>query len=313
MNSTQEKISLVIPIFNEKENIEPLHKALQTVYSKLPNSEVIFVNDGSSDGSLEELKKITAHDQKIKIISFRKNYGQTAAMSAGIEYASGTVIVPLDGDLQNDPNDIPMLIAKLDEGFDVVSGWRKNRHDGGLRVWLSHIANRIICRITGVYLHDYGCTLKAYRSDVVKDIDFLGEIHRLIPVYASWYGAKVTEMVVTHHPRTRGKSKYGFSRIFKVILDLLVAKFFLDYSSKPIYFFGVLSFVSFIFGFLSFVGAVIFRIYGTSFIQTPLLLFTVMAFVVGLQLLSMGLLADMILRTRQKKNALYSIKEKIGF
>jgi dolichol-phosphate mannosyltransferase len=281
----------------------------------VPIFEVIFINDGSFDHGLEILKELQKQDEKIKIITFRRNYGQTAAMGAGIKHAGGDVIVSLDADLQNDPADIPKLVSQIDAGYDVVSGWRKERHDGWLRVFFSHIANKIIALVTKVKLNDYGCTLKAYQSDVVKKIDFYGGMHRLIPAYASWYGARVTEVVVNHRPRIHGQSKYGFSRIFKVIMDLLVAKFLIGYSSKPIYFFGFLGVLSFVVGFCAFIFAVILRFYGISLIQTPLLLLTVMMFVLGIQLLSVGLLADLVLRVsyHNEDRATYSIKELIGF
>lgn len=306
-------ISLVIPILNEEGNVKALWEEIYPIYSKIDVLEVIFVDDGSTDKTASILNKISNHDHKVKIVSFRKNFGQTSAMGAGVEAASGDVIVTLDGDLQNDPADIEKLLLKLDEGYDVVSGWRENRHDGFLRVFISQLANKIIGTVTGVKLHDYGCTLKAYRSEIIKSIDFFGEVHRLLPVYASLAGAKIVEIPVNHRARIHGKSKYGFGRIGKVILDILVAKFVLDYSTTPIYFFGWLGISSFFFGTISFIGAVIFKLNGTSFIDTPLLLLTVLLFVVGVQLISMGVLADMILRTRSKDKKHYVIKNKIGF
>lgn len=307
-------ISIIVPLFNEEDNLEQLHREIQSVYNEVPIMEVIYIDDGSTDGSLAFLKNLQAKDDKVKIISFRRNYGQTSAMGAGVKHASGEAIISLDADLQNDPVDIVNLLAKINDGYDVVSGWRKNRYDDNLRVLLSKIANKIITSITKVRLNDYGCTLKAYRSDIIKKIDFYGEIHRLIPAYASWYGARVTEIVVNHRPRIHGQSKYGFSRIFKVTMDLLVVKFLIDYSAKPIYFFGALSVASFIVGLLSFVAAVIMRFFGTSLIQTPLLWLTVMMFVLGMQFISIGLIADLILRSYyHKEHSTYSIKYLIGF
>lgn len=308
------KVSVIIPLLNEEKNLELLQQEISALYSVLPSCEVIYIDDGSQDQSLLILKGIQQRDTRVKIISFRRNYGQTAAMGAGVKYATGDVIIFLDADLQNDPKDIPLLLQKLEEGYDVISGWRKNRHDEFFRVLFSQIANKMIARITGVKLNDYGCTLKAYRSEIIKNIDFYGEVHRLLPAYASWYGAKVIEVVVNHSPRIHGSSKYGFSRIFKVLMDLLVAKFLIGYSAKPIYFFGALSVASFIIGFLSFVVAGVLRFFGTSLIQTPLLWLTVMMFVLGMQFISIGLIADLILRSYyHKEHSTYSIKHLIGF
>lgn len=314
MNYMIKKVSIIVPLFNEEENLGALHQEINTLREFIPEYEIVYVDDGSKDNSLEVLKKIQQQDDRVKIISFRRNYGQTAAMGAGVKCATGDVIIFLDADLQNDPKDVLLLLQKLDEGYDVVSGWRKNRHDEFFRVLFSRIANKMIAKITGIKLNDYGCTLKAYRSEIIKNIDFYGEVHRLLPVYASWYGAKVTEVVVNHRPRIHGRSKYGFSRIFKVLMDLLVAKFLIGYSAKPIYFFGALGATSFFIGLLSFVTAIILRIFGTAFIQTPLLLLTVMMFVLGIQLISVGLLADLILRSYyHKEHPTYSIKHLIGF
>ncbi|KKS00042.1 MAG: Glycosyl transferase family 2 [Candidatus Magasanikbacteria bacterium GW2011_GWC2_41_17] len=308
------KVSIIVPLFNEEENLMVLHQEISVLRGLVTEYEIVYVDDGSKDGGLGVLKKIQEQDSHVKIISFRRNYGQTAAMGAGVKHVIGEVIVFLDADMQNDPKDIPALLQKLEEGYDVVSGWRKNRHDDFFRVLFSQIANKMIAGITGIKLNDYGCTLKAYRSDVIKNIDFYGEMHRLLPAYASWYGAKVAEVVVNHRPRIHGSSKYGFSRIFKVLMDLLVAKFLIGYSAKPIYFFGALGAISFVIGLLSFVAAIILRIFGTSFIQTPLLLLTVMMFVLGIQLISVGLLADLILRSYyHKEHSTYSIKHLIGF
>ena len=307
------KISLVIPVYNEEGNLIPLHEDIKKLYNTL-ELEVIFVDDGSMDNSMSVLKNIQKKDSRVKIISFTKNYGQTAAMGAGVKLSSGEIIVFLDADLQNDPTDIPKLLEKMNEGFDVVSGWRKKRKDEFFRVWLSRIANRLIAKVSKVSIHDYGCTLKAYRGELVRKIDFYGEVHRLIPMYASGYGAKIAEIRVNHRPRIHGESKYGFLRVFKVLMDLLVAKFLLGYSAKPIYFFGFLSFLCFALGFISFIFAIVLRLYGISLIQTPLLLLTVMLFVLGIQFVTFGLLADLILRSYYNKDrTTYSIKERIGF
>lgn len=309
-------ISLVIPAYNESENLVPLHKQIVDVLDGLScTAEIIFVDDGSRDSSASILKDLAKKDPRVKVVLFARNYGQTAAMGAGIKFASGEVIVPLDADMQNDPADIPKLIAKLEEGYDIVSGWRKARKDEYFRMLLSRMANRLIVRTTGVDIHDYGCTLKAYRSGIVKNIDFYGEIHRLIPVYASWQGARITEMEVNHYPRKFGYSKYGFSRIGKLLLDLLVVKYFISYAQRPIYFFGWLAILSFVSGFLSFGVAVFLRfVYHISLIETPLPLLTALLMLAGFQLLSMGIIADMIIRTRANKTEMiYSVKEKINF
>ncbi|MBM2820991.1 MAG: hypothetical protein HW405_751 [Candidatus Berkelbacteria bacterium] len=307
-------LSLIIPLFNEAENLPLLHSEIKMLYGQFSSCEVIYIDDGSTDNGLVTLKNLRNEDANIKIISFRRNYGQTAAIGAGVKSASGDVIVALDADLQNDPADIPKLLIKINEGYDVVSGWRKNRRDKYLRVFFSKMANRIIAWATKVRINDYGCTLKAYRSEIIKKIDFYGEVHRFIPAYTSWYGAKITEVVVNHRPRVHGQSKANFSRIFKVIMDLLVAKFLIGYSAKPIYFFGFMGALSFLAGILAFTAAIILRFFGISLIQTPLLLLTVMTFVLGIQFISIGLMADLILRSFYHKNhETYSIKEKIGF
>lgn len=235
-----ESISIVIPIFNEEGNIPLLREKLDAVLAGVPYRwECILVNDGSSDRSAALMDAIVAEDDRYVAIHFRRNFGQTAAMQAGFDAAVGDVIVPMDGDLQNDPADIQRMLSKIEEGYDVVSGWRKKRQDKKIRrVWVSRIANRIISRISGVSLHDYGCSLKAYRKEVLKGVRLYGEMHRFIPIYASWQGARVAEIEVDHHPRIHGKSSYGLERVFKVILDLIVVKFLHVYASKPIYVFG---------------------------------------------------------------------------
>jgi glycosyltransferase involved in cell wall biosynthesis len=220
-------LSVVIPIYNERDSIASLAANLLAVLDRLPKvSEVIFANDGSSDGSTEILDEIAESDERVRVVHLRRNYGQTAALMAAIQYSSGAVIVPLDGDGQNDPADIPRLLARLEEGYDVVSGWRKQREDGALQRRLPSVAaNWLISRLLGVPLHDYGCTLKAYRRDVIEDVRLYGEMHRFIPIYAAWEGARVTELEVTHYPRRFGRSKYGLSRIGRVVLDLLMLYF----------------------------------------------------------------------------------------
>ena len=235
-----ETLSILIPVYNEEGNLSLLYEKLVAALKKVGRPyEVIFVDDGSSDGSLEILLDLREKNPNVKIISFSRNFGQTAALSAGIDFSKGDIIIPMDGDLQNDPEDILPLLQKIEEGYDVVSGWRKDRKDPFFTRRLpSMIANKIISWIGGVHLHDYGCTLKAYRRDILKNIRLYGEMHRFIPIYAQWIGARVSEIPVRHFPRGSGLSKYGMNRVFKVILDLMVVKFLLSYSQKPIYVFG---------------------------------------------------------------------------
>ena len=294
------RLSVVIPVFNEEENVRPLLDELFAALALLGRShEVICVDDGSRDGTFAALKAYAAAQPALRVIRFRLNFGQTAAMSAGIEAARGEVIVPMDGDLQNDPGDIGKLLARLDEGFDVVSGWRKDRKDKEFgRKLPSRVANRMISLISGVRLHDYGCSLKAYRRDVLRDVKLYGEMHRFIPIYASWQGARVTEMVVNHRARLAGKSKYGFSRTLKVVLDLMVVKFLANYSTKPIYVFGGFGLLSWLAAFAAFAWALYYKLRGLKdFVATPLPLVTVMFTLVGALSLLMGLLAELVIRT----------------
>lgn len=307
-------ISLNIPIFNEEENIVSLYEKLVPVLVGTGRPwEVIFVNDGSTDRSAPLLDGLAEKDDRVVVVHFRRNYGQTAAMMAGFDFARGEVIIPMDGDMQNDPADIPNLLARLDEGYDVVSGWRKNRKDHKLRrVLPSVIANKLISMISGVHLHDYGCTLKAYRKDVIKGVKLYGEMHRFVPIYATWMGARVTEIPVAHYPRVFGKSKYGTGRIVKVILDMTVIKFLSDYTEKPMHLFGSFGLISFLLsgGFLAWALYLKFAL-GTSFVQTPLPLLISMTFLTGITCMLMGLLAELSTRTyheSQNKNV-YLIKE----
>src|ERR671933_497642 len=240
-------ISVFLPVLNEEPNLRPLHAKLDAALAELGRTaEVIYVDDGSTDGSLAILREIAATDPRVRVISLRRNYGQTAAMSAGIDAARGRVLIPMDADLQNDPADIRRLLDKLDEGYDVVSGWRKDRQDKVLtRKLPSMLANRLISWIGGVPLHDYGCSLKAYRRESLQDVRLYGEMHRFIPIYAAWAGARVTEIPVEHHARTMGKSKYGLSRTLKVVFDLMTIKFMASYQTKPIYVFGSFGMLAF--------------------------------------------------------------------
>jgi glycosyltransferase involved in cell wall biosynthesis len=294
------QISVVIPLFNEQENVRALLDELFAELLKLGRTfEVICVDDGSRDRTFEELARIAAQRRELRVIRFRLNFGQTAAMSAGIEAARGDVIVPMDGDLQNDPADIGKLLAQLDTGSDVVSGWRKDRQDREFgRKLPSRIANRIISTISGVRLHDYGCSLKAYRRDVLRDVKLYGEMHRFIPIYASWQGARVSEIVVNHRARRAGRSKYGLSRTFKVVLDLMVVKFLASYATKPVYVFGGFGLLSFACAAAAFSWALYYKLAGLKdFVETPLPLVTVMFTLVGALSLLMGLLAELVVRT----------------
>ena len=307
-------LSVISPVYNEEKNLPILFNKLKTELNKINLSwEIIFVNDGSGDDSSKILSSLAKKNKFVKIIEFSKNFGQTAALMAGFEYASGAVIVTIDSDLQNDPKDIAMLVNKLNRGYDVVSGWRKNRKDNTLiRLLPSKLANILISKVTGVKLHDYGCTLKAYRANVVKDVKLYGEMHRFIPLYLNTYPAtKITEIVVDHHPRMHGESKYGIERTLKVILDLIVVEFLSKYSQKPIYIFGGFGFLSIFFSLITFLLTLYFKFFGgKSFIQTPLPLLTALFFLVGFQSILMGLISEMLTRTyyesQQKK--IYSVK-----
>ncbi|HQZ96022.1 MAG TPA: glycosyltransferase family 2 protein [Pyrinomonadaceae bacterium] len=312
------ELSLFLPVLDEEENLRPMHAKIQAALDALgKTAEVIYVDDGSTDKSLEILKELAASDDRVRVISLRRNYGQTAAMSAGIDAAKGEILIPMDADLQNDPADIRRLLDKLNEGYDVVSGWRKNRQDKLIsRKIPSQIANRIISWIGGVPLHDYGCSLKAYRRDVIQDVRLYGEMHRFIPIYASWAGARVAEIPVDHHARTMGKSKYGISRTIKVVFDLITIKFMAEYHTKPLYVFGAFGMLAFFISMIAGVWALFLKIfYATSFILTPLPIITVVMLAISVQFFLMGLLAELLVRTyhESQNKAIYAVREKIGF
>ncbi len=293
-------ISVTVPVFNEDESIVALYERVSIVFKSLGTPwELIFVNDGSTDGTAALLDKVAAADPNVKVIHLRRNFGQTAAMMAGFDFARGDIIIPMDGDLQNDPMDIPRLLAKLDEGYDVVSGWRKGRKDAKLtRNFPSWLANRLISTISGVHLHDYGCSLKAYRKSVIKDIKLYGEMHRFIPIYASWQGARVAEIPVTHHSRQFGKSKYGLERTIKVGLDLIVVKFLATFAEKPMYIFGGVGLMSLLVSLASGIWALYLKFgHQVSFVQTPLPLLFVLTAITGVMCILMGLLAELLTRT----------------
>ena len=315
---TAPELSLFLPVLDEEENLRPMHAKISEALNSLgKTAEVIYVDDGSTDKSLSILKEIAAADERVRVISLRRNYGQTAAMSAGIDAAKGEILIPMDADLQNDPKDIALLLEKLNEGYDVVSGWRKNRQDKFIsRKLPSQIANRIISWIGGVPLHDYGCSLKAYRREVIQDVKLYGEMHRFIPIYASWAGARVTEIPVDHHARTMGKSKYGISRTIKVVFDLMTIKFMASYQTKPIYVFGTFGLIAFLLSAVAGVWAFVLKfIYGISFILTPLPVIAIVLLAISMQFFLMGLLAEMLVRTyhESQDKTIYAVREKIGF
>lgn len=299
MNTNQQpQLSIVIPVFNEENSLLKLHEEIVAALIGF-DYEIIYIDDGSSDKSFSVLTDIHEKTPSVHLIRFRRNFGQTAALSAGFKYAQGKVIVPLDADGQNDPADIPNLVKKLDQGFDIVSGWRKERQDNPVtRTLPSRIANWLIGKITGVKLHDYGCTLKAYRAESLKPIRLYGEMHRFIPALARWGGEKVTEMVVNHRPRTTGKTKYGLSRTFKVVLDLITIKFLASFSTKPIYIFGGLGVLCFLSSFIAGMTVIIMKIaVGYSMNRNPLLIISMMLMTAAIQFVLMGLLAEIMVRT----------------
>ena len=307
-------LSLIIPVYNEKDTLPSLFDAVYKTMNALGQSwEVILVDDGSQDDSLSVLKEYAQKDaQHVRVISFRRNFGQTPAIAAGLDYAQGEIIILLDADMQNDPADIPMMLAKLDEGYDLVSGWRKSRKDNVLtRNLPSMMANWLISRVTGVHLHDYGCTLKAYRRDVLEGFRLYGEMHRFIPVFASSVGAKITEVPVQHYPRKFGKTKYGLERTVKVVLDLFTVKFLVAFASKPIYLFGgtgglliTLSTVCMIY---LFIRRVFFSI---SVLGSPVFQVSAMLFILGFQSMLMGLIAELLVRTyhESQRKPTYTIR-----
>jgi dolichol-phosphate mannosyltransferase len=308
----------VIPIYNEEENIPYLLQRLRTSLERLNlRYEIIAVDDGSGDDGAAVLKRYAATSPELKIVRLRRNSGQTAAIMAGLDRAAGEIIVTIDADLQNDPDDINKLVTKLNEGYDVVSGWRKNRQDHALRRnFVSRIANRLISAVTGVYLHDYGCTLKAYRYRITKDICLYGEMHRFIPVYAHWLGARVTEVEVKHHPRQFGESKYGLTRIIKVLLDLFVIVFLDRYFVKPIYLFGSIGLAMLGLSLLVFLWMIALRVFqGTSFISTPLPLLAAIFGGIGVTSLLLGLLAEIVMRTyfESQGRRAYLVAELVNF
>jgi len=314
------KLSVVIPVYNEEESLSQLHDAIHAALDILSDVDwdVIYVDDGSKDGSLQVLEDITSADPEHTLtISFRRNFGQTAAIAAGIDHAHGDVIVLLDADLQNDPADIPMLLDKIQEGYDVVSGWRVNRQDTFVsRKLPSRVANWLISMVTGVHLHDYGCTLKAYRSEVLTDFRLYGEMHRFIPAYAHAVGARITEVPVSHHSRRFGKTKYGLTRTLKVVLDLFTVKFLISYANKPIYLFGGAGMVLITISAAVLLFLMVRRLWlGVGVLSSPLFIVSTMLMIMGFQSILMGLIAELLVRTyhESQQKPTYSIRKVIDY
>ncbi len=310
-------ISVVIPVYNESENLRPLADALARVLNSLtPDWECFFVDDGSVDQSYAELRELAHSEVRFKAVRLQRNYGQTAAIAAGVARAQGEVIILMDADLQNDPEDIPRILQKLDEGFDIVSGWRRKRHDEIFKRLLpSRFANALISRVTGVRLHDYGCTLKAYRAEFLKGIELYGEMHRFLPAYGASLGAWIAEIEVRHHPRRHGVSKYGLGRTLGVLLDLMVFRFLTKYSTKPMHFFGRAALWTMSLGATTAAIAVYFKVTGQKdFVETPLPLLTAFFLLVGLQFLLMGLLAEVVVRTWHESQGkqIYRVRETLN-
>jgi glycosyltransferase involved in cell wall biosynthesis len=312
------EISVVIPVYNEAENAAVLASRILKVLSGMGRTfEVIFIDDGSRDGTEGALKSLSEKFSRIKAVRFRRNCGQTAALAAGFQYASGDIIVTLDGDLQNDPEDIPNLVAKLEEGYDVVSGWRKDRKDNFVKRTLpSMVANKLISSVSGVALHDYGCSLKAYRAETAKALPLYGELHRFIPALAGIEGARIAEMAVCHHPRRFGKSKYTITRTFRVILDLMTVVFLRRFMTRPLHVFGGAGLVSFALGFLVCAYLAMDKLaFGHSLGNRPLLDLGVLLIVTGVQLISTGIIAEILIRTyfESQHKAIFRVKELYGF
>jgi glycosyltransferase involved in cell wall biosynthesis len=311
-------LSVVVPIYNEEENIEPLYQEITAAAAgKYRDVEIIFINDGSGDGSFEKLKTLNRKDNRVKIINFRKNFGQSTAISAGFDYCKGDVVITLDGDMQNDPADIPMVVEKITAGYDIVNGWRKHRRDRFFtRKVPSYLGNKLISFITGVKLHDYGCTLRGFKREVVKNLTLYGEMHRYIPAIASKMGIKSIEIPVNHRERKFGKSKYGLGRTFRVVLDLISLKFLLSFSHRPLQIFGGLGIIMMLSGFITGLYLTYVKYFKNEAIGgRPLLFFTILMIFLGFQLITLGLIAEMLTRIYHEglKKNVYSVREFIGF
>jgi len=311
-------VSIVIPVYNEEESLPLLHAALTEAMNSAPRSwQVIYVNDGSRDGSQSVLESLAAADPAhVMVVEFRRNFGQTTAIAAGIDHAQGEVITFLDADLQNDPADIPMMLGKLEEGYDVISGWRKLREDNALtRNLPSHLANWLISNVTGVHLHDYGCTLKAYRREVITGFRLYGEMHRFIPVYANAVGARILEVPVRHHARKFGRSKYGLERTIKVILDLMAVQFLTRYSAKPIYLFGGGGIFMAGMGLLGLLFLTIRKfLAGVDILTSPIFTLSILLALMGFQTVLLGLIAELLVRTyhESQQKRTYTVRKIIG-
>lgn len=308
------KVSLVVPVYNEEENLPLLYERIVESLDPLEIKwELILVDDGSTDRSVAVARDLVERDARLTVLELRRNFGQTAAMAAGFDEARGEFVVTLDADLQNDPRDIPRLLSQAADGYDIVSGWRKNRQDDFSRTLPSRLANSLISRITGVYLHDYGCTLKVYRRDALTGLNLYGEMHRFLPALVAQRGARIVETPVNHHPRQFGVSKYGIGRTFKVILDLMTVKFLGSYSTKPIYLFGGLGLLLFSLGF-GLVGVMLYLkfVHHISMILTPLPTLAAMLVILGMQSLMLGLLAELVIRTyhESQNKKIYSIRHR---
>ena len=310
-------ISVVVPLYNEEDNVQLLYEEIKGVLDTMAEqAEIVFVDDGSRDNTLAKLEAIQAGDDRVRVVSLRRNFGQTAAMTAGFDHARGGVIITMDGDLQNDPHDIPQLVGKLNEGYDVVTGWRHDRQDAFLSRRLpSQLANRLISWVTGVGLHDYGCTLKAFRREVIDNINLYGEMHRFIPAIASGMGISFTEVKVNHRARRFGTSKYGISRTIRVVLDLITVKFMLSYATRPLHVFGTVGVVSSLLGVLiALVLTVQRQLYGVALANRPLLLLAVLLIFMGIQFITIGLLAELVVRTyhESQKKPIYYVRKVLG-
>ncbi|MBN1793655.1 MAG: glycosyltransferase family 2 protein [Candidatus Omnitrophica bacterium] len=297
-------LSVVVPVRNEEKNIPVLHEELLDVLRTLKrSSEIIYVDDGSTDLTFEQIKTIALNDQRVTAVKLARHSGQTMAIAAGIDLAKGEAIILMDGDLQNDPRDIPVLLTALSEGYDLVSGWRRKRKDAFITKKIpSKVANFLISKLTGVSLHDFGCTLKAYRASVIAGLDLYGESHRLIPIYAAMQGANIKEVVVNHRPRRHGKSHYGLWRAFKVLLDIFIARFFAIFSSKPIYIFGGSGLVALFFSIFLGVIVIVRRLFFLGEWVSPLLLISLILFAIGVQFLLLGILAEVLIRVYFKSS-----------
>jgi glycosyltransferase involved in cell wall biosynthesis len=306
-----QKVSVLVPLFNEEESLKKLANQISNVFDKIsPDYEILFVDDGSTDNSLKVIKELSRTNNKIRYISFRKNYGKSAALNVGFKGASGDVVVTMDADLQDDPSEIPSLLAELQKGFDLVSGWKKKRHDPFIKKYSSRFFNYVTKIMSGIKIHDFNCGLKAYKKAVIKSISIHGELHRYIPVLADWKGFKVSEVIVKHHPRKYGKTKFGISRFFKGFIDLITVIFTTRYIQRPLHFFGMLGVISFIIGFvIDAYLSILWLLDKIHLSNRPILFLGTVLIIVGVQLFSLGLIGEMLVHNNKKEDS-YGIKEK---